>query len=170
MKVAKNNEVHIHYTGKLDDGTVFDSSEGKEPLTFVAGSGMVIKGFDNAVMDMKKGEKKSFKVPSAEAYGDHKKEMVITMPKEKIPNNEKLEEGKHILLGTPDGQQFPAKVDKVAEKEVTLDMNHPLAGKNLNFDIEVVDIKEKATENKEGCGCSKEDEKCECDDDCNCKQ
>ncbi|MFH1173515.1 MAG: peptidylprolyl isomerase [archaeon] len=143
--VEKDHVVSVHYTGTLDDGTVFDSSDDREPLEFVAGNGMVIPGFDNAVIGMKQGEEKTFTIPSDKAYGQRREEMRISLPKEKLPNSDKLQKGKYIILSTPEGKQFQAKVDDLTDTEVVLDLNHPLAGKELNFKIKIVGIKEKSS-------------------------
>ena len=144
MAIEKGNKVKILYTGTLEDGTVFDSSENhnNEPLEFEVGSGMVIPGFDNAVMGMEKDEEKEVKIEPKDAYGEHNPELVKEFPKEQMP---KLPEGKELVAGmilgmqTPEGQQMPVRVSKVTEDKVELDLNPPLAGKILNFKIKIVD-------------------------------
>ena len=142
MEVKKGSKVKIEYTGTLEDGTVFDSTEnhGGEPLEFEAGAGHVIKGFDDAVMGMKKGEEKEFSIPPEEAYGQPRPELRQEVPKDKFPPEQPVKEGMIIGIHGPDGRQYPAKVAKVGDTGVTLDLNHPLAGKTLKFKIKVVDI------------------------------
>jgi FKBP-type peptidyl-prolyl cis-trans isomerase 2 len=137
--VKKGDKVKVEYKGTLDDGTVFDSSEGKEPIAFEAGSGQVIKGFDNAVIDMKNGEEKKINIKSTEAYGDVNPALVKKVPKAALQGQEP-KPGMMLLLQAPDGRKFPARITEVTDKEITIDLNHPLAGKNLNFDIKVVEI------------------------------
>ena len=141
MPVKKGDKIKVEYEGKLEDGTVFDSSEkhGK-PLEFEVGSGQLIKGFDEAVIGMKEGEEKEVKIDPDQAYGHPNKEMVKKVPKDKFPSDKPLQAGMILLMGTPDGRQFPAKVVEISDKEVTLDMNHPLAGHTLIFKIKVVEI------------------------------
>ncbi len=138
--VKKGDKVKVEYTGKLDDGTVFDSSEGREPLEFEAGSGQVIKGFDEGVIGMEKDEEKEIKIGPKDAYGEHNPDIIKKFPKDKLPKEKEPEPGMMLMLNTPDGKQFPVKISAVDDKEVSIDMNHPLAGKNLNFKIKVVEI------------------------------
>lgn len=140
--VQKNDVVSVDYTGKLENGTVFDSSEGRSPLTFTAGEGQVIKGFDDAVLGMKVGDEKNVTIPPQEAYGERNESLIQTVPKSAFGDNaDKLQEGMQIGITNPqNGQQFPATVTKIEGDNVTLDMNPPLAGKTLIFDIKVVKI------------------------------
>ena len=140
--VQKNDIVSVDYTGKFENGTVFDSSEGKSPLTFTAGEGQVIKGFDNAVLGMKVGEEKNVTIPPQDAYGERNASLVQEVPLSAFGNNsDKLQVGMQIGITNPQtGQQFPATVTKIEGDNVTLDMNPPLAGKTLVFDIKVVKI------------------------------
>lgn len=140
MNVKKGSKVKVDYTGKLEDGTVFDTSEGKKPLEFEVGAGQIIKGFDDALIGMKKGEEKEIKLKPADAYGEHKPELMKKVPKEHLPKDPEPKAGMMLVLSTPDGRKFPAKIAEVDGKEVTIDLNHPLAGKTLNFKIKVVDI------------------------------
>jgi FKBP-type peptidyl-prolyl cis-trans isomerase 2 len=140
QKAKKGDKVKVDYTGKFDDGTVFDTSEGKQPLEFELGSGMIIKGFDNAVVGMNQGEEKNIELQPAEAYGDHNPALVKKIPRERLPQNHEPKPGMFLALKTPDGKQFPAKITEVTDKEVTIDLNHPLAGKKLNFAIKLVSI------------------------------
>ncbi len=140
MPVKKGDKIKVDYTGTLDDGTVFDTSEGKEPLEFEAGTGKVIKGFDEAIVGMEKGEEKEVKIKPEEAYGIPNPEMLKKIPKENLPKEPEPKTGMMLMLKSPDGQQFPAKITEVSEKDVTIDLNHPLAGKTLNFKVKVVEI------------------------------
>lgn len=136
--IQKGTKVKVEYTGTLKDGSVFDSSEGKEPLEFEAGEGKVIKGFDAAVLGMKLNEEKTFTIPAADAYGEPRPEMVNKIPKEQVPDVDKLKEGMLVGVALPTGQHMPAQVKAIDDKEVTLDLNHPLAGKDLTFKIKIV--------------------------------
>ncbi|MBV7378539.1 FKBP-type peptidyl-prolyl cis-trans isomerase [Maritimibacter dapengensis] len=141
MTEAKSGDtVRIHYTGTLNDGTVFDSSQGRDPLEFTVGSGQIIPGLDKAIPGMSPGEKKSVPVPADEAYGPHHPEGVTQVPRADIPDNIPLEEGTMLQMSTPDGRQVPVTVTELSASEVTIDANHQLAGKDLNFDIELVEI------------------------------
>ena len=143
MAVKKGDKVKVDYTGTLDDGTVFDSSQHGDhshPLEFEAGSGMVIKGFDDAVMGMNKGQEKTFKIKPEEAYGNHNPALIQRIPLDKFPKAKELKKGQMLALVGKDGQQFGAKVTELNDKEATLDLNHPLAGKTLNFKIKLVEI------------------------------
>jgi peptidylprolyl isomerase len=143
-KVENGDKVKVHYTGKLDSGEVFDSSEGKDPLEFTAGEKQVIKGFDDAVVGMEKGEEKDIKIECAEAYGEPKQELVQSVPKEHLPANIEAKEGTSLLIQTPQGQKLPAKVVAVEKDIIKLDLNHPLAGKALNFKLKIEDIEKKS--------------------------
>ncbi|MEX2705385.1 MAG: peptidylprolyl isomerase [Candidatus Freyrarchaeum guaymaensis] len=138
MPVKKGDRVKVEYIGMFDDGTVFDSSEGKSPLEFEAGSGQIIKGFDEAVIGMKKGEEKEFKIEPKDAYGERNPELVRKIPRDQLPPE--AQAGMLLMLRTPDGMQIPAEITEVTDEEVTIDLNHPLAGKTLNFKIKIVDI------------------------------
>ena len=139
-KVKTGDTVSIHYTGTLADGATFDSSEGREPLEFTVGAGQIIPGLDQAIPGMAVGDKKSVNVPCAEAYGPVKPEMQQGVPRAGIPADIPLEVGTTLQMQTPDGQAMPVVVVNVTEDEVMLDANHPLAGKDLTFDIELVAI------------------------------
>ena len=139
--VKKGDVVSLHYTGTLEDGSVFDSSKKRnEPLKFTAGSGQVIPGFDQAVVGMKKGEEKKFTLQPADAYGDRKPDMTQTVPRKHLPKNHEPKPGMMLVMGTPSGQQVPAVITEVTTENVILDLNHPLAGKALTFDIKIVEI------------------------------
>jgi len=139
MTVKKGDKIKIEYTGTLEDGTVFDSSEKHgQPLEFEVGSGMVIPGFDNAVMGMEKDEEKEVTIQPADAYGEPNPQLVKDIPKDQLPPEAK--EGAMLMMQLPNGAKMPAKITKMTEENATLDLNHPLAGKVLKFKIKVVDI------------------------------
>ncbi|MDP7323835.1 MAG: peptidylprolyl isomerase [Candidatus Woesearchaeota archaeon] len=140
MTIKAGDKIKVDYTGTLEDGKVFDTSEGKQPLEFEVGSGQLIKGFDSAVIGMEKGQEKEIKLEPKDAYGEHNPDLQKSIPRDKLPINQEPKPGMMIAIGTPDGQQIPSKIIKVEEKEITLDLNHPLAGKTLTFKIKVVDI------------------------------
>lgn len=141
MSVAESgNTVKIHYTGMLEDGSVFDSSEGRDPLEFTLGSGQVIAGFDDAVAGMKVGEKKNVTIPVDKAYGPRNEELVIAAPREHVPEDINPEIGQRLQMGAPNGEVVLVTVVEVTEEHVKLDANPPLAGKDLTFDIELVEV------------------------------
>ncbi|WP_114749013.1 FKBP-type peptidyl-prolyl cis-trans isomerase [Pleomorphovibrio marinus] len=141
MSVAsKGNTVKVHYTGKLKDGTVFDSSAEREPLEFIVGDGKMIKGFDSAVQGMAEGDDKSVTIPCAEAYGDKRDDMMLDVPVEQVPPEIKPEVGMDLSIQNQAGQPTPVKVVHVDEQKITLDANHPLAGQDLIFDIKLVEV------------------------------
>lgn len=141
MKEAKKGDkVKVHYHGKLSTGETFDSSEGREPLEFEIGSGMVIKGFDDGVTGMKIGDRKTINIPVEEAYGPKVQEMIIDMPKTQFPQDMELEVGMPLVMSDNSGQQFQVVIVEIKEDTVTLDANHPLAGKELVFDLEMIEI------------------------------
>ncbi len=137
---AEGNTVKIHYTGTLDDGTQFDSSAGAEPLEFALGRGQVIPGFDNAVSGMAVGEKKTVDILPEDAYGERHEEMVQEVPREALGDDMEPEVGMPLQAQGPDGQVFDLVIIEVAEETVRVDGNHPLAGRTLTFDIELVEI------------------------------
>lgn len=141
MAQARNGDtVHIHYTGRLDDGTVFDSSRDRDPLSFTLGQGEVIPGFEAAVTGMEIGESKTAEIPSGEAYGPRRPEMEVSMPRTQLPEGMNPEVGQMLQMQTPDGQPIPVRVTGVSEDAIELDANHPLAGKDLTFEIELVKV------------------------------
>ena len=139
-KAKSGDKVRIHYTGKLDDGTMFDSSEGKDPLEFDLGGGGVIPGFDTAVDGMTVGEKKSVKIESGEAYGPRHEELIQDVPKSDLPDDMELSVGLQLQAQNPEGQVMRFTITEVTDDTITVDGNHPLAGQTLNFDIELVEI------------------------------
>lgn len=132
--------MRVHYHGRLTNGTTFDSSEGRDPLQFKVGAGMVIKGFDNGVLDMTIGEKRTLNIPVEEAYGPKSEELIMDFPKANIPADLNPEVGMELQMSNPQGQVFPVKVAAVGSEFIKLDANHPLAGEPLIFDIELVEI------------------------------
>ncbi len=136
----KGDKVRVHYTGRLKDGTQFDSSAGREPLEFEVGAGMMIKGFDAAVNGMAVGQKVTVEIPAAEAYGESNPEMIIDVPRTNLPPDLNPQVGQQLGMSTPQGQQVPVKVKEVHDDKIVIDANHDLAGKDLVFDIELVEI------------------------------
>lgn len=140
QQVKSGDKVSVHYHGKLNDGTTFDSSEGREPLEFTVGSGQVIKGFDDALMNMAIGEKKTVTIPVAEAYGERSDNMMMEYPKSDFPADMKPEAGMQLQMSDNQGNVFPVVIAEVKDEVVVLDANHPLAGQDLTFDLELVSI------------------------------
>lgn len=141
MAHAKQGDtVKVHYTGSLEDGTRFDSSVGREPLEFTLGAGNVIAGFDEAVTGMEVGENKTVTIPSDQAYGPHQNAAVKTFERSAIPDHIDLRVGVRLQASDPGGQPLVLTVTKLTEDSVTLDGNHPLAGQDLTFDLELVEI------------------------------
>ncbi len=141
MAQARHGDtVKVHYTGKLEDGSVFDTSEGRDPLSFTLGEGMVIPGFEDAVLGMSPGQTRTEKIPAIKAYGEHHKELILEVERGNIPENEEIEVGMSLVIGNEQGQTLDVLVTEITESMVTLDANHPLAGKSLEFTIELVEI------------------------------
>lgn len=141
MQQAKTGDrVRVHYRGTLEDGTLFDSSEGSDPIAFTIGAGEVIPGFERAVEGMATGEKKKEKIDAENAYGERRDELVFTVPKEQMPEGTDVDVGDMLRVGFPDGSSAAVQVAGVEPDAVTLDANHPLAGKELTFELELVDI------------------------------
>ena len=145
--VKENDTVKVHYTGKLADGQVFDSSEGKDPIEFTLGQGQLIPGFEKGLIDMKLNEKKTINIPKDEAYGDSREDLVQEVQKSELPEEIKPEVGMGLVSKSQDGREMNLVIAEVKEESIVVDGNHPLAGKDLVFDLEVVEIKE--TEIKE---------------------
>ena len=141
MAQVKNGDVvKVHYTGKLVNGEPFDSSEGREPLEFTVGAGMMIKGFDAAMPGMAVGDKKTVNISAADAYGEKDATAIIEFPKSNVPADMKLETGMQLTLSNEEGQPFPVKVTEIKDEVIILDANHFLAGEELVFDIELVEL------------------------------
>lgn len=139
-KAQENDTVKVHYKGLLDDGQVFDSSEGRDPLQFKLGSGQVIPGFDQGIQGMEKDEEKTIKIPAGDAYGDVKQELIQEVPKSALSEDIKPEVGLKLVSRTQEGQEIPLIVTQVTEESITVDANHPLAGKDLTFEVKLVEI------------------------------
>lgn len=137
--VQNGNRIKVHYTGKFEDGDVFDSSEGGDPLEFEVGAGQLIPGFDTAVVGMAAGEKKQVTLPPDQAYGERSDERVVHADTDQLPPDTEVSVG-DVLQVTIDGEDYPAPVTEVNESGFTVDLNPPLAGRTLVFDIEVVEI------------------------------
>lgn len=138
--VKKGDKVKVHYKGSFDDGTVFDSSEGREPLEFTVGEGQVIRGFDDALIGMKKGENKKISIPAKDAYGNYHEELLRKVPRDVLPKDREPQVGMILGLQREDGMQTEARITEVSQTEVTLDLNHPLAGKALHFLLTLIAI------------------------------
>lgn len=151
MTQAKEGDtVRVHYTGKLGDGTVFDTSTEREPLEFTIGSGEIISGFERAVVGMEPGETKTATIPPEEAYGPRREDMTLTVDREQFPKDINPEPGQQLQVQQPDGRAAIVTVSDVSESTVTLDANHPLAGQPLTFDIQLVDVVRAAPEQAAG--------------------
>jgi FKBP-type peptidyl-prolyl cis-trans isomerase 2 len=168
MKVEKGKKVKVEYEGKLEDGTVFDSSEkhGGEPLEFEIGAKQIIPGFEDGIIGMEKGEEKEIKIEPKDAYGEYNKDLIKKVPKDQLPKEPEPQKGMTLVVGLPNGAQLPAKIVEVTDTDVSIDVNHPLAGKTLIFKIKVVEIAEGDGE----CKCEDDeckDDKCK-DESCGC--
>jgi len=139
-EARKGRKVKVHYKGMFEDGTLFDSSEGREPLEFVLGGGQMIEGFDEAVPGMKPGEKKTVRIPSEKAYGPRHEELVLLKKKNEFPPAIKPEIGLRLQVRHPSGGTLGVTVTGIKDETVTLDGNHPLAGRDLVFEIELVEV------------------------------
>lgn len=138
--VKREDKIKVHYTGKFKDGKVFDSSLQREPLEFTVGAGQMIPGFDNAVVGMALNSKKTIEIPCAEAYGEKREELINQIPKTQLPEGLNPEVGQRLVSKMPDGQEIPLTVTRVDEETITIDANHPLAGEDLTFEIEIVAV------------------------------
>lgn len=149
--VQRGDRASIEYTGTFQDGSVFDSSKGRAPLQFEVGAGQVIPGFEKAVEGMKVDEEKTFTIAAEEAYGPIRAELVQEVPKDKLPKDLKPEQGMQLLLQGPQGERMPVTITKVSADTITIDMNHPLAGKELTFKIKLTGINEEMPAEEGGC-------------------
>ena len=140
QQVKSGDTVKVHYHGKLTNGTTFDSSEGREPLEFEVGSGMVIAGFDSGVTGMSVGDKKTIEIPVDEAYGSKQDDLLMEFPKSNFPEDMVPEVGMSLNMSNGSGQNFPVVIREVKDDVVVLDANHPLSGEDLVFDLELVEI------------------------------
>lgn len=140
--IKQGNKVSIGYEGRFEDGKVFDSSthgEHSHPLIFEVGAGNVIPGFEKSVIGMKKGDEKEFSIDPKEAYGEYREELKQKVSRDALPKDQEPKEGMILMANSPDGIEFPVQIVKVDKENVTLDMNHPLAGKKLIFKIRIVE-------------------------------
>ena len=140
VQAQLGDTVKVHYTGKLEDGTVFDSSAERDPLEFSLGEGRVIAGFEEAVVGMSPGDSKSANIPADQAYGPYRQEMVMVVDRQQIPADVSVNVGQQLQIRQKSGEAIPVIVTDVSESKVTLDANHPLAGQDLTFDIRLVEI------------------------------
>ena len=140
-KVKNNDTVQVHYTGKFTNGQIFDSSVDKEPLEFQLGQGQIIPGFENGLIDMKVTEKKTVTIPEGEAYGEVRKDLFQEVPKAELPSEIDPQVGMGLVAKNPDGSERQLRVAEVRNESIVIDANHPLAGQDLVFDLEVVAIK-----------------------------
>ncbi len=143
MAIKKGDKVKVDYEGTFDDGTVFDSSkhgDHSHPLEFEVGAGKVVQGFDDAVVGMEKDEEKTFKLTPEQSYGQPNPQLMQKVPRDKLPKEPEPKPGMMLMFATPEGKQFPAKIVEISDTEITVDLNHPLAGKNLNFKIKILEV------------------------------
>ena len=139
-QVKANDTVKVHYTGKLTDGQIFDSSLEREPLEFTLGQGMLIPGFEKGILNMKVSEKKTLEIPVEEAYGEVRPELIQEVAKSDLPEELEPTVGMALVSKTPDGHEIPLVISEVNENSIMVDANHPLAGKDLIFEVEVIEI------------------------------
>jgi len=163
QKVETGKFVSVNYTGTLENGEQFDSSEGRPPMEFKVGAGQMIKGFEAAVMGMALNEKKTITLAPGEAYGDRDDKQMHEFPRDQVPAEIDPQVGQTLALTSPQGQQIPARIAAVDQEKITFDLNHPLAGETLIFDIEVVGISDAPTQQPAGCGSG-----CDCSSGCDC--
>ncbi|MDV7138766.1 peptidylprolyl isomerase [Maribacter sp. TH_r10] len=140
-KVKANDTVKVHYTGKLSNGQVFDSSEGRDPLEITLGQGALIPGFEKGLIDMEVNENKTINIPKEEAYGEVQEELFQRVNKEELPEGMTPEVGMGLVAKSPDGTEQQLRVAEVNEADIVIDANHPLAGHDLIFDLQLVEIK-----------------------------
>ncbi len=138
MAIENGSEVKVHYTGMFESGEIFDSSHGRDPLEFVVGSGMVIKGFEDEIIGLNVGDKKTFKIASDNAYGPVREDLIFQVQRSVLP--EGVEVGELLEVHQPDGNVFVVRVDGLTDETATLNANHPLAGKDLVFEVEIIEI------------------------------
>jgi|AntRauTorckE6833_2_1112554.scaffolds.fasta_scaffold24202_2 FKBP-type peptidyl-prolyl cis-trans isomerase 2 len=141
LSTVKNGDtVKVHYTGKLEDGSIFDSSQEKDPLEITLGEGKLIPGFEKAVIGLEVGDSTTATIESGDAYGERREDLEVTIERSQLPEDITPEVGMQLQLNQPNGQPVPVKITKVEEENIIIDANHPLAGKDLEFDIELVEI------------------------------
>ncbi|MBT4365364.1 MAG: peptidylprolyl isomerase [Desulfobacterales bacterium] len=152
-KVENGMFVSVEYKGTLKNGEMFDTSEGRQPLEVAMGAGQMIKGFEAELLDLSLNDKKTFTISPEEAYGQRDENQMHSFDRSEVPPEMNPQIGQTIALSSPDGQQIPAMISQVDDEKVTVDLNHPLAGESLTFEIEVVGISNTPTQSQEGCGC-----------------
>ena len=152
QKVENGLFISVHYKGTLENGEVFDTSEGRHPMEVEMGAGQVITGFEKALMGMAVNEKKNFTIEPEEAYGYRDESLTHAFARSEVPAEMDVKVGQTIALSSPEGQQVPAQIVEADDQKVVVDLNHPLAGKTLTFDIEVVDINSSPAQQPAGCG------------------
>ncbi len=152
-KVQSGDYVKLNYTGKFEDGEVFDTSHGKQPLEIQVGTGSVIPGFDKALHGMAKDESKNFTVSPEEAYGEYNENLEKSFQRSDLPDGLDPQVGDALAVKTPSGEQMPVWVSETNETEIKVDMNHPLAGKSLHFEVQIMEINDSPSQGQ-GCGCS----------------
>ncbi|NJN58094.1 MAG: peptidylprolyl isomerase [Leptolyngbyaceae cyanobacterium SL_5_9] len=140
VHAKQGDTVKVHYTGKLEDGTVFDSSVSREPLEFSIGTGSLIPGFEQAVIGMTPGESKTERIVAEQAYGEHREDMVLIVDRQQMPEDMQVGVGQQLQIRQQTGQTIPVVVTDVSDSQITLDANHPLAGEDLTFDIQLLEI------------------------------
>jgi peptidylprolyl isomerase len=150
-KVENGKFVSVEYKGTLDNGDVFDTTEGRNPIELQVGSGQIIKGFENELVGMELNEKKTFTLTPENAYGARDENNVHTFSREEVPADMNPQVGEIIGLQTPDGQQIPATVAQFDDEKLVVDLNHPLADRSLTFEVEVVGINDTPTQMPDGC-------------------
>ncbi len=150
--VETGNFVSVHYKGTLESGEVFDTSEGRHPMEVQMGAGQIITGFEKALMGMSLNEKKVFTLEPEEAYGHKDDNLTHSFNRSEIPAEMEIEVGQTVALSSPEGQQVPAQIVEANDQKVVVDLNHPLAGETLTFDIEIVGISSTPTQQAAGCG------------------
>jgi peptidylprolyl isomerase len=162
-KAENGNYISVEYTGKLKDGQVFDTSEGRQPMEVHIGAGQMIPGFEAQLMGMALNEKKVFTLSPEEAYGQRNDDLMQSVPRSEVPPDMDVTVGMVVGLMTQDGKRIPARIVQLDEEELTMDLNHPLAGESLTFEIEVVGISDTPTQEPSGCsaGCD-----CDCSGEC----
>ncbi|MGB9439216.1 MAG: peptidylprolyl isomerase [Desulfobacterales bacterium] len=163
QKVDNGIFVSVAYTGTLENGEVFDTSEGRRPLEFQTGAGQLIKGFEDAVIGMSLNEKKEFTLMPEDAYGMRDESRLQVFPRSDLPASVEPKVGDTMAFSTPEGQQIPARLIKMDAENLTFDLNHPLAGESLTFAIEVVGLSDTPTQESHGCGSG-----CDCSSGCSC--